>query len=233
MSISIILVPQGAEYQAVSQGAKRTNFSSQSIVVPIPLGTTALGAYLEQSAFTNLLAKYEHPQVVLMGVCGSLQSAHTVGDVVVYQECIYQPEAISTFLTQICDVDLTATLMSKCEQSQAKLVRALTSDRLISQASEKLQLGQTYKADVVDMEGYIALKLLSQKQCRVAMIRVVSDACDRDLPDISQAFQADGTIQPLVLANKMMRQPIAALHLITGSLKALKILREVASKLVT
>jgi len=66
------------------------------------------------------------------------------------------------------------------------LVRALTSDHIVWSAAEK-PLGQSYNAEVVDMEGFAALEVLSQAGV-VAMLRVISDDCEHDLPDLTSAL---------------------------------------------
>jgi nucleoside phosphorylase len=99
----------------------------------------------------------------------------------------------------------------------------------MSRAVEKAHLAQTYNADVVDMEGYIALQFLSQFGIAVAMVRVVSDDCQHDLPDLSNAFDAAGSLQPFPLALAMLRRPIAAIQLIQGSWQGLTQLTNVAS----
>jgi len=110
-------------------------------------------------------------------------------------------------------------------------VRALTSDRLVWSAAEKRQLYRQYQAEVVDMEGYAALQVLSPANIPVAMVRVISDDCHRDLPDLNPALGADGSLQPLPLAMGLLQQPLAAARLIRGSLRGLRELGNVAAAL--
>jgi hypothetical protein len=108
-------------------------------------------------------------------------------------------------------------------------VRALTSDRLIWSAAEKCELGKIYTAEVVDMEGFAALKVLGQAGIAVAMVRVVSDDCHHNLPDLTAALSLDGALQPLPLALGLLRQPIAAARLIRGALRGLQVLQRVTT----
>jgi len=209
MSIDAILVPAGAEYQAVCRGLRQSN-SPQVQVFPIPVGIEPLSEYL---------AKYELPDsVVLMGLCGSLSTQHAPGDVVIYLECVSEGKS------KKCDRFLTTQLQEKLG---GELVRGLTSDRLIWSATEKRQLGELYAAQVVDMEGVVALEKLS----RVGMLRVVSDDCFGDIPDLTPAIGKDGSLLPLPLMINMLRKPVAATRLVWGSLKGLKSLAEVTKKI--
>jgi nucleoside phosphorylase len=122
-----------------------------------------------------------------------------------------------------CDRPLTDALMQALAP-QVHLVNALTSDRLIWSASDKRELGRAHHADIVDMEGHAALALLHQWEMKVAMLRVVSDDCSHDLPDLNSAIDAQGNLQPLPLAKEFITHPIAALRLIRGSLVGLNAL---------
>ncbi|MDZ8104462.1 MAG: phosphorylase [Nostoc sp. DedQUE12a] len=234
----IILVPQGAEYQAVCRGLRNITGSIPT-VLPIPVGMQPLLQYLQQSAASGqfLAAK---SRVLILGLCGSLSDRYTVGDVVLYQDCLYQGQR------QECDRSFTTLLgmghwasgighgkeaETKNFSSPVTLVNALTSDRVISSAAEKRRLGDTLAVDVVDMEGFTALEFFNAAGVAVAMLRVVSDDCQHDIPDLTGAIDSDGSLRPLPLAMAMIRQPVAATRLIRGSLTALKVLEKVTNQL--
>lgn len=213
LPIQIILVPQGAEYQAVCRGLISIN-SPKPLVLPIPIGCNALTKHLEKLQQAGHFQN--SPQnVLLMGLCGSLSAQYVVGDVVVYQDCINEVNS-----SQSCNSELTESL-SKNLKEKAYLVKGLTSDRLIHSASEKQYLGQLYNTDVVDMEGLAVLEVLK----KVGIVRVISDDIHHDLPNLASAISPDGALLPLPLALGMMRQPIATTRLIWGSLRGLRVLQ--------
>jgi Phosphorylase superfamily len=222
--IQIILVPQGAEYQAVSRGLKSIN-SPKPQIMPIPIGNKPLTKHLEKLQQAGYFPKDSLTQVLLMGLCGSLSPLYSVGDIVVYQECINESNS-----SQFCAHELTI-LLSKKLKAQASLVRGLTSNLIIHSASEKQHLGQLHKAQVVDMEGFAALEVFKKAEIAVAMVRVISDDIHHDLPNLTSAISPDGSLLPLPLAMGMMRQPIAAIRLIRGSLQGLKVLQNVSTLL--
>ncbi|WP_392534108.1 phosphorylase [Nostoc sp. C117] len=240
LPIDTILVPQGAEYQAVCRGLRGVNGSIPT-VLPIPVGMKPLLEYLQQSPGIGERDKKTRGQgdkgknqirivkarVLIVGLCGSLSDRYGVGDIVLYQDCLYEGKR------QECDRSFTAQLHSKLsiQNSALNLVKALTSDRVISSAAEKQRLGETLAADVVDMEGFTALEFFNTAGVDVAMLRVVSDDCQHDIPDLTPAINSDGSLRPLPLAMTMLRQPIAATRLIRGSLKALKVLETVTNLL--
>jgi len=202
-----LLVPQGAEHQAVARALPK------GPVYPVPAGA-ALGP-----ALVTLLAGQSWRRVLLMGLCGSLEPSYGIGTVVRYRAC----------------VDGTGEQLACDEQSflpaATPTVLGFTSDQVVHLARDKRDYGLRYQAQVVDMEGLVALRILAQRGIGCAMVRVVSDDCTHDLPDLSGAFNAQGQLQPLPLALALLGSPRAGLRLIQGSLRALGVLERVAKRL--
>ncbi|MGA9380314.1 MAG: phosphorylase [Phormidium sp.] len=212
----IILVPKGAEYNSVCRGVKAS--TSAPLVFSIPVGVKPLTQYLEND-FPLFPSR-----VLIMGLCGSLSPQYAVGDVVLYESCRYEGSVAE------CDRPFTTQLYNHLK-TKATLVKSLTSDSVVYSTCEKRQLAETYTAEVVDMEGFAALKILSQRGISVAMLRVVSDDSKHNIPNLNSAIDTQGNLQPLPLARQMIAQPIAAFNLIKGSLQGLKLLQQVASEL--
>jgi hypothetical protein len=235
LPIQTILVPQGAEYKAVCRGLSRTA-APKPLVLAIPIGSKPLAKCLEMYLQAGHFLNYPQPRVLVMGLCGSLSPDYAIGDIGVYQECIYDSNEFTSQL-QSCnateelprrwstDLELTTWLYDKLKE-RASLVRAITSDRLIFSAEEKRFLGQRYNAQVVDMEGFAALEVLTQAGVAVAMVRAISDDSHHNLPSLSSAISPDGSLQPLPLAIGMLRQPVAATRLIRGSIHGLQALQQ-------
>ncbi|MGK7923290.1 MAG: hypothetical protein AB4080_25155 [Trichodesmium sp.] len=163
-----------------------------------------------------------------MGLCGSLSSKYQPGDIVIYTDCVRDDG--SQLLQQKCDPLLTTKLQQRLPQ-KVSLVRGLTSDRFIYQAQEKQLLGKKTGAEVLDMEGFAVLDFFANLSVSVAMVRVVSDDCYYDLPNINFALTSSGNLQPILLAIAMLKQPLASLQLIRGASKGLKVLQEVTTYL--
>ncbi|MEM9271591.1 MAG: phosphorylase [Cyanobacteria bacterium P01_F01_bin.143] len=224
-SIDRILVVQGAEYQAVKQGLKKTKISAQlgnlPKIIPIPIGEKNANQIWESQQF---LDKSQPQKVLIMGLCGSLSPEHSVGDLILYKSCIKDNLSLTT------DEELTTTLKNQLK-SKIHLVTALTSDRVIYSATEKQSLAKTYPATVVDMEGFTYLQTLKSQGISVAILRIVSDDIHHDLPDLNQAINQDGQLQTIPMIISMLRQPIAAIRLIKGSLKGLQMLQKVTKEI--
>ncbi|NEO08718.1 phosphorylase [Moorena sp. SIO3I8] len=232
--VTIILVPQGAEYQAICRGINQITSRPLPLILSIPIGAEPVTQYLETWLKTTTnFPQHSLPKVLVMGLCGSLSPNYSVGDIVVYNDCVAidrnqdRPQP----LVQQCCSQLTSLVQQQLG-NKANLVRGLSSDRIISSSLEKRQLGQSYQADVVDMEGFATLSLLNSKGFAVAMVRVISDDSYYDnMPDLTPAISADGSLKPFPLAMGMLKQPIAATRLIRGSLRGLKVLQQVSIRL--
>ncbi len=222
---TLILVPQGAEYQAVCRGLSRVP-GFQPKVLAIPIGIEAVRQYLQK--LTHICEN----RILIMGLCGSLSKNYQVGDIVLYHNCLYQGNL------QECDNSFTADIHNQLGD-HVSLVQGFTSDFVVCTAADKRHLHQEYCTDVVDMEGYALLEFFHQlsdevsPKIQVAILRVVSDDAHHDIPNITSAISVDGSLQPLFLAWELIRQPLAGIRLITGSLKGLKALTAVTQSLFT
>ena len=225
-----ILVPQGAEYKAVCRGLSQIHTQTPAVFA-IPVGSEALIKYLPQWIHSEQIRNQTPSQILVMGLCGSLNPRYTAGDIVLYENCIYRDKK-GTNLIEKCNPNFTTQLYKRLGE-KASSVKALTSDSVIWSATQKQQLAQKSTADVVDMEGFTTLSFFNQTNTAVAMLRVISDDCNHNIPDLSKTISPSGNIQPLPLAIAMLRQPIAATRLIQGSLKGLKALEKVTKQLFT
>jgi nucleoside phosphorylase len=207
--VDLILVPQGPEYNAVCRGLRSS--ASPPEVFAIPMGVKSVTNFLDHQQFSG-------KRVLGMGLAGSLSPQHQVGDVVIYHSCSYLPPQ-SPLVTKSCP--------PSNPQLTFKPVKALTSDRLIYSAREKQELGKRYDVTVVDMEGIAIVNHFDS----AAIIRVISDDCHGNLPDLNSAINEGGKLESLKMAIAFLRQPLAAMRLITGSLQALKVLEKVTTQI--
>jgi nucleoside phosphorylase len=224
--ISTILVPQGAEYGAVCRGLNQLA-GKRPGVVALPVGVKPVNEYLETWLKSQDFGTKIQSEVLVMGLCGSLRQQYKVGDIVLYENCVYHQKR------QECSYQLNTHIQSivNSQPSTVNIIKSLTSDRIICSAAEKLDIGATMNVDVVDMEGFAVLDFFHKMGVEVAMLRVVSDDCHHDIPNLTTAINPNGSLKPLSLAKIFIQQPIAASRLIRGSLQALKVLEQVTKSL--
>ena len=216
--IDTIVVPQGAEYQAVCRGLKKAP-TKDIQVVAIPIGINNI-----QQTLANYSTELDRTQnLLIIGLGGSLSNNYAVGDAVLYKSCLNIDRQQVNL-----ESELTTTIQEKLS---IDLVTGLTSDRVINRATEKLKLSQIYSAKVVDMEGYDYVKELQQRNKTVSMVRVVSDDLTGDIPDLSKAIDGNGQLKMGTMAIAFLKQPIPAIRLIKGSLTGLNTIEQIIYKL--
>ncbi|WP_448514290.1 phosphorylase family protein [Parathermosynechococcus lividus] len=216
MNRQLVLVPQGAEYRAVQRGLRGQRLRGWQ-VVPLRAGAAALSTPALSAALAN------GPTVaVVLGVCGGLQPQDPVGEVVVYRTCQDEAGAMAS---------LDGLLLARFGD-RWRFVKAITTQGVMCKAKEKQALARRWGVEVVDMEGVLLLRHLQGLGIPVAMVRVISDGGDRDLPDLTHAVDHLGNLRPWPLMVAMLRNPLAAAYLVQGSLRALAVLEAIAPEVV-
>jgi nucleoside phosphorylase len=223
----LILVPQGAEYQAVV-GAIKNNPHSP-VILAIPMGKLAVNRYLQDWRQNN--PEFFPAGVILMGLGGSLSAEFGLGRAVVLESCLnYQNDQANQ--EQYSDRILTDWVEQKLGRN-IRRVQGLTSDRVITDATEKQTLGKRFNCQVVEMEGWAVLSFFRELGIRATIIRVISDEVSQSLPDLSKIYNNQGQLNAIALSLVLGKQPIAGYKLIVGSLKSLKILNKITKKLLS
>ncbi len=222
-------MPQGVEHQAVLKGVQRavgqgSQASGQPIpvVIPIPVGPKPVERCLKllYAGSSGPCSPFQpEDAVLLMGLGGSLSPTLDLGAVTLIERCF----------TDKNRGGLTGDrpLLQWIHQALIPpvfLVQGVTSPHVVSTAEEKARLRQEFNAAIVDMEGYSVLDFCQAKGLRGAVLRVVGDRSDEDIPDVSPAIGPEGRIRSLALAGSFLRQPIAAARLVQGSLRGLGVL---------
>ncbi len=212
VAIEVIMVPAGAEYKAVKRALRGVNNAPQ--LVTIPAGPQAAKRFVAAWG-----AKHStQGGVLLVGLGGSLSSNYGVGKGVLVKQ-IWNGFEQSEKTAVECDNRLTAQIAARIGVATGV---GVSCDRIITTAKEKRELGDRYSASTVDMESFSLIQVLPVH--KVAILRVISDDCHHDLPNIADAIGPDGSLKPILLTIGFLSQPAAALRFIKSALKGLKAL---------
>jgi nucleoside phosphorylase len=160
--------------------------------------------------------------VVVVGMCGSLTSAINESEVIVYTDCLSSGDNSSRVgCTTSLFEHITALLKSK--NIICRSAAGISATRIATTKDEKLALAKS-GATVVDMESYEIVAAAIQARLPVAVIRVVSDSLERELPDLNVAIQENGEVNSLQLLRIFIGSPILTSKVFAASRRALRTL---------
>jgi adenosylhomocysteine nucleosidase len=110
---------------------------------------------------------------IISGFAGALKSSVKLATIIVTEKV----QNHATHQTEICD----ASLLSQASESGAtRITTMLTIDHVVNTAAEKSSL--SVYAEAVDMESYAILHAANTKSVRAAVVRVISDSFDGEMP---------------------------------------------------
>jgi adenosylhomocysteine nucleosidase len=149
---------------------------------------TGIGSKNAETSLRNFLAKNVPKLVLTCGFAGGLNPELETGDVV--------------FMTGY------PALEEKLANADAKLVNFFSATRIATTAAEKKKLREETGADVVEMESGAILAVCRESRIPCAMVRVVSDAADEDLPlDFNKLAKPDKNLDYDKLAWAVCKAP--------------------------
>jgi adenosylhomocysteine nucleosidase len=204
-------VVRGAEESAVRRGLARAGAHASVAVHAMNVGPVAADA----AAVALLAAGTVPPRVLVAGLCGGLSPALDVGDALFYSS-IVDPDGPA----ELTDAVLTARIADTVAHAQTG-IRALSSSLVVVNSAEKAALARRYDVDAVDMESLAVLRRLARAGSSVAVLRVVSDCVDDDLPDLNAAVDRDGALSGRALFAASVRRPGAAVRMALNGSRAL------------
>lgn len=179
---------------------------------------------LAAKGFMQGVAKLKNakPDALLVtGTCGAIAAGISEGAIIVYDasrsDGLEGREALKT------DLVLTRHCASVLDQAGIEHVSAtgITSSNIAASRQEKLRLA-TAGASVVDMETYEILSAANELRVPTAVVRVVLDGVDRELPDFSRAIAPNGGVNRLAASVIALRSPFATARLIMAQRRALR-----------
>ena len=123
-----------------------------------------------------LVAGHRPRWIISAGFAGGLVDPLRRGDFLMASEIV---DTSGKKLSIDFKIDAAALSSSK---TVCHVGRLLTTDRIVSRAAEKRELGLTHQALAVDMESWAVGEVCRQDKVRFLAIRIVSDAVDDELP---------------------------------------------------
>ncbi len=214
--IDAVFVPRGLEERAVRRGLGRGG--REIAVYPTAIGSSSA------DMVDAMLVGGSVPRFALVtGLCGALDPAFCVGEVLLYASILAGHNPSAETATIATDSELTLRLQRAIRGAQSG-VRGITVENAITRPNDKRLLAAASGAHAVDMESFALVSRLREAGVSVAVLRVVSDGASDELPDLKDALTGPG-LSLSRLAASIVRKPLGGLRLIAGGTRALRALR--------
>ncbi|MEW5976040.1 MAG: hypothetical protein AB1898_09580 [Acidobacteriota bacterium] len=158
--------------------------------------------------------------VLIIGVCGSLTPAIPEGEVIVYSACLSTQNDKSQLPTTQPLAKRVSTLLN-ARGIVSRPAVGITSRRVATNQQQKLELAKS-GAQVVDMESYEIIAEATQAGLPVLVIRTVSDALDRKMPDFNLALDEQGDLNSFKALRVCIGSPILWAQVSLSSRRAVR-----------
>lgn len=196
-------------------------------VLQCGMGAPGFAEWLKDHLKTNC---YE--ALIVIGLAGGLDPKLKTSDVVIYDLCRdVRPHQDFRFSQQqevFCDNAFGESLLKTFRSTSLRAFRGtgVTVRRIVTDAEDKLRLGESQQAMAVDMESFDVLRVAAELGLPAAAVRVISDAANHTLPDLNVAAEASGKINPWRLAVAMLRRPAASIRFLANIKPVIETFRE-------
>lgn len=161
----------------------------------------------------------EKPEgILVIGLCGGLTEAHRQESIVVYTDCL----SAGNLPPLACSAALADAMVENLQSHDVKCdrVTGITSPRIASGRSEKTTLAAS-GASVVDMESYEILSAAARAEVPAAVLRVVSDSLDANMPNFNPALDANGGLNGRKALGIALGSPLKTLRLVGANKRAM------------
>jgi nucleoside phosphorylase len=228
MSLAYIFAATQAEARALrgsrSIGGMRWRRSSKAKLFVTGIGPEAASASAERAVGLTLSGPRPAAFLVI-GICGSLSPSLAEGTIVTYTACLTAHRSV-----KMSRIEASPLLVSRISAALAaenmpfEMVTGITSPAVAALRCERLRLAEQ-GASVVDMESYQILSAAQNAIIPGAVLRVVSDSLDRDLPDFTPAMRSNGSLDRLAGARIALSSPLSTVRLMFAQRGAIRRLR--------
>jgi adenosylhomocysteine nucleosidase len=137
---------------------------------------------------------------IISGFAGALKPSVKLGDIVASEKV----QDHASRQTEICDADLLARAV---ENGATRIATLLTTDHVANTATEKNRLSAF--AEAVDMESFAILRAAHNKNVPSAVVRVISDSFDRDMPaELDTIVDPQGNVKISGVVRYIAKHPL-------------------------
>jgi nucleoside phosphorylase len=211
-STGVIVEHDGDRFAVIVTGMGTGN---AEVTADAVLGTTTAGG-------RGGSAVAEKPDAILViGLCGGLAESLPLQRIVAYTQCLSASSNKAPSLQ--CSPVLTEAVLRSLQQHgiAAETTIGITSPRIATTKTDRLALAHS-GASAVDMESYPILAAAARVGIPAAVLRVVSDSPDTQIPDFNSALDAKGALEGRKALWIALGSPLETYRLLTSNKRAME-----------
>jgi nucleoside phosphorylase len=221
MSLLYIFAASGFEARPVERIAEAFNPGSPLRCGPndVVLIVCGMGPQNARSKAETVFADGKPDAALVIGLCGGLKTSLPEGTIVSYTDCLSTDPAAPPLTCSPDIVDMVPNLKSAgiaCDS-----VVGITSPRIATTREERVGLARSGAA-VVDMETYAIVDVARSAGLSTAVLRVVADSIDRDLPDFNRALNRSGGLDRRKALTIALGSPLRTGRLLAANKRAME-----------
>ncbi|MBI4304223.1 MAG: hypothetical protein HY665_07820 [Chloroflexi bacterium] len=160
----------------------------------ILLAQTGMGREKAEFAASFVLQRYPVTTLVSFGFAGALTGELKVGDVILCSTLACGEGMPGLHKSCQCDISLVTLLAEAMEEKgfSFQLGTSVSVIQPVSSPEAKQALGQTFAADIVDMESYWLARIAADRGIPFLAIRAISDEVSASLAPFDRIMTPDG-----------------------------------------
>ena len=182
--------------------------------------TVAFSPWTDNASSSPHPAREKPDFVLVIGLCGGLTESVREDEIVAYATC--RSERKNGPMLPCCET-ITRRLpeLLSPQGIRCRLVDGTTSPQIATRKSDREALNRS-GASVVDMESYEILTVAAKAGIPVAVLRVVSDSFERELPNFNTALNAQGDLDGRKALRIALGAPLRTFKLLAANKRALR-----------
>jgi adenosylhomocysteine nucleosidase len=188
------------------------------IITGMGTGNARIRADAALAEDSGRLTSQKPDAILVIGLCGGLTQAMRGEQIVAYTQCLSTDKSPPIR----CSATLTDAITGILQKHRITCdrVTGITSPRIASNPSEKLALARS-GASVVDMESYQVLSAAARAGIPAAVLRIVADPLDVNIPDFNSALNANGGLNGSKAIWVALASPLETWRLLSTNKRAM------------
>lgn len=167
-------------------------------------------------AATMIFDEFQPRIGISLGFGGALREGLSAGDLIACQSVAHLADDGSLSERLGCDYQLLRVATEACKASRLdiRVGRSLTVDTVYGEPGVKQRLGDSFSAEILEMENYWLAREASARGVPLLAVRAVSDTLRQDLPPLQGAVNGRGETDKKRVIMALVLEPACVVSMV-------------------